>query len=80
MSVQVTFDNYMFEMYQLFSLAYFVFTIVVAPSSLRYSGVTANSVTFQWNSLTVDGVEVNWYVIICTTGNFSFMVSYVFLK
>ena len=52
-----------------------IFTIVVAPSNFRYTGITASSIAFQWNPLAVDGIEVNWYVILCTKENFNFMVS-----
>ena len=51
------------------------FAIVVAPSNFRYTGIASNSIIFQWNSLSVNGTEVSWYVIICSRGNFSFTVS-----
>ena len=50
-------------------------TIVVAPGSFRYTGITSNSITFQWNGLTVIGIEVSWYVTTCSEGNSSFIVS-----
>ena len=49
---------------------------VAAPSNLRDIGVTSNSITFQWNSLTVD-VQVSWYVITCLEGNISLTVSII---
>ena len=48
------------------------FTIDVAPSNFRYTAVTFDSIAFQWNSLTGD---VDWYVVRCSTGNLSFIVS-----
>ena len=50
-------------------------TALAAPGNLRYTSVTANSIIFQWDSLTED-VQVSWYVITCSEESNVFMVSY----
>ena len=55
-------------------ILYLFFTIDVAPSNFRYTAVTFDSIAFQWNSLTGD---VDWYVVRCSTGNLSFIVSII---
>ena len=42
--------------------------IVAAPTNFRYTSVTSNSITFQWNPLSED-VQVSWYVITCFEGS-----------
>ena len=48
---------------------------VIAPQNFRYTGVTATSITFQWDRLTGQGVNgmVRNYTVNCTPG--SIMVS-----
>ena len=56
---------------------YFAIVQVVAPSNFRYTSVMFDSITFQWNSLNGDQIQVDWYVVRCSRGNFSFIVSII---
>ena len=68
-------DSFCTEARIVIKLLQLLTTALTAPGNLRYTSVTANSIIFQWDSLTED-VQVSWYVITCSKENNIFTVSY----
>ena len=66
--------DHIFELYNNFLLTMIIFSSELVPSNFRYTSVTSNNITFQWNSLTEAETGVNWYVIRCFGENISYMV------